>query len=251
MRTYAAILAGGSGTRVGGETPKQLLPLGGKPVLSYSIAAFDAHPAIDGIIIVCREDLVPTVRDLAESGGYRKVRIIIPGGADRSGSSLEAIRAAQALSSADIRRRGHPAPEANILIHDAARPLIDEGLISRVVSALGSFEAVEPAIPVSDTVIRVAPGEMLDEPLDRSVLRAVQTPQGFRIDTILGAYRRMLLEPAFRATDDISVLRHFLPEIPVKVVPGSQRNIKLTHPSDLPVLEALLSSPPEPAYFRL
>lgn len=338
MKTIAAILAGGSGTRIGGTLPKQLLPLGGKPVLEHSVATFNAHPRVDAIVIVCREDLIPTVQEIVSRGGYGKVRAVVPGGDTRFMSSLAAIRAAMncdrsgggfpggafsggavsdgdlsggAVSGGDLSggavSGGGFSGEATtglscdiaacdstdcgdcqdaILLHDAARPLVDEALIDRCLDALAEYDAVAPAIPLADTVVRVDDAGHLADVPPRAALRAVQTPQCFRLSVLADAYRRALngagldgactgaragsgivAGPCIGAdsgaaagtclgtdsgagidagaglaafTDDISVVRHCFPELPVKIVDGSPRNIKLTVPSDLPILEALL-----------
>ena len=273
MKTIAAILAGGSGTRIGGALPKQLLPLGGKPVLEHSVATFNAHPRVDAIVIVCREDLIPTVQEIVSRGGYGKVRAVVPGGDTRFMSSLAAIRAAMNcvwcggdfpggataglssdIAACDSTDRGDC--QDAILLHDAARPLVDEGLIDRCLDAMAEYDAVEPAIPLADTVVRVDDAGHLADVPPRAALRAVQTPQSFRLSVLADAYRRALNGAGSNAvcpgaglgagaglaafTDDISVVRHCFPELPVKIVDGSPRNIKLTVPSDLPILEALL-----------
>ncbi len=249
MRVIAAILAGGSGSRIGGETPKQMLLLGGKPVLEHSLATFNAHPGIDGIVIVSRVDMIPAVRALAAP--YGKVCAVVPGGVDRTGSSLAALRAVEALPEDGASSGPSFGPSAGaeafsgsqLLIHDAARPLVDAGVITRCLEALSEFSAVEPAVPLSDTIIRIDDDGLLVDVPPRSTLRAVQTPQGFRLPVLAEAFRRHLEDHSgFRVTDDISLVRHYLPDITIKVVPGSPRNLKLTHPTDLPLLEALLST---------
>lgn len=236
MKTLAAILAGGSGLRVGGETPKQLLPLRGKPVLSHCIAAFDAHPGIDGVVVVCREDLIPAIETLVRAEDYTKVLGVIPGGADRSGSSVAAIRFAKAW------QQDAETQDVKLLLHDAARPLVDAGIISRCLEALERFEAVEAVAPATDTIVRRSPDGLLEDVLPRDQIALVQTPQGFRLKVIAEAYRRAMEDPAFTATDDCSVVRRYLPRTPVRLVEGSPRNIKLTYPTDLPVLEALMGT---------
>ena len=243
MSTIAAILAGGSGSRIGGALPKQMLLLGGKPVLEHSVATFDGHPRIDAVVIVCREDLIPVVEEIVARGGYRKVRAVVPGGDTRFLSSLAAIRAACTLD-------GHSDQGAVLLLHDAARPLVDAALIDRCLDAMEQYDAVEPAIPLADTVVRVDDAGLLADVPPRAALRAVQTPQCFRLSLLAEAYRRaekalsftdsqpFIDSPSF--TDDISVVRHAFPDLPVKVVDGSSRNLKLTVPSDLSILEALL-----------
>ena len=257
MKTIAAILAGGSGTRIGGEVPKQMLPLGGKPVLAHSVGAFDAHPGVDAVVVVCREDLIPAVRELAAREHWCKVRAVVPGGADRSGSSLAAIRAARLLTAEGIDRSAkegtltaegidrpaeYGAPEAvRLLIHDAARPLVDAETISRCLQALETADAVEPVVPVADTIVQVDADGILTHVPARDSLRAVQTPQGFRLDTIEEAYRRAAADLAFTATDDASVVLRYLPGVRVCTVLGSPRNRKLTLPSDLDWFESQIA----------
>ena len=236
MKTIAAILAGGSGLRVGGGVPKQLLPLGGKPVLEHSIAAFDAHPDVDCVVVVCREDLIPAVENLVLRGGYRKVLGVIAGGDDRSASSIAAVRFATDRASET------PLHEYKLLLHDAARPLIDSQTITHCINALDDYDAAEVVAPATDTVVLMRPDGLLKEVLPRETIGLVQTPQGFRLNVIAEAYRRAQADPAFTATDDCSVVYKYLPGTSIRLVEGTPRNRKLTFPSDIKVLEALLKN---------
>ncbi len=134
-------------------------------------------------------------------------------------------------------------PAVRILIHDAVRPGVSRALIVRVCAALDSHAVANVVLPVVDTLIEVdADGRMRRVP-DRALLRRVQTPQGFHAPVLFEAYRRALADPNFRATDDCSVVFRYCPEIDIALVPGEERNLKLTYPEDLTVLAHYLTQP--------
>lgn len=134
-------------------------------------------------------------------------------------------------------------PTVRILIHDAVRPGVSLSLIGRVCAALRSHAVANVVLPVVDTLIEVdADGRMRRVP-DRALLRRVQTPQGFHAPVLFEAYRRALADPNFRATDDCSVVFRYCPEIDIALVPGEERNLKLTYPEDLTVLAHYLTQP--------
>lgn len=134
-------------------------------------------------------------------------------------------------------------PAVRILIHDAVRPGVSLSLIGRVCAALRSHAVANVVLPVVDTLIEVdADGRMRRVP-DRALLRRVQTPQGFHAPVLFEAYRRALADPNFRATDDCSVVFRYCPEIDIALVPGEERNLKLTYPEDLTVLAHYLTQP--------
>ena len=134
-------------------------------------------------------------------------------------------------------------PTVRILIHDAVRPGVSLSLIGRVCAALRSHAVANVVLPVVDTLIEVdADGRMRRVP-DRALLRRVQTPQGFHAPVLFEAYRRALADPDFRATDDCSVVFRYCPEIDIALVPGEERNLKLTYPEDLTVLAHYLMQP--------
>ena len=134
-------------------------------------------------------------------------------------------------------------PAVRILIHDAVRPGVSRSLIGRMCAALRSHTVANVVLPVVDTLIEVdADGQMRRVP-DRALLRRVQTPQGFHAPVLFEAYRRALADPDFRATDDCSVVFRYCPEIDIALVPGEERNLKLTYPEDLTVLAHYLTQP--------
>jgi 2-C-methyl-D-erythritol 4-phosphate cytidylyltransferase len=235
MRTVAVVLAGGSSQRFGGPTPKQLRMLAGRTLLEHSVLAFDAAPGVDSIMVVVPAELTGHATDLLGNGGYRRVERIIAGGAARSDSTRHAIAA---LGDA----------ECNVLFHDAARPLIEQRIIADCVAALAGAAAIGVAFPAADTIVEVSDGVMTGMPPRRSLAHC-QTPQGFRLSVIRQAYQLAEADPGFSggaATDDCGVVLRYLPDIPVRVVPGSERNMKITYPADLAIAELLLSSEPVP-----
>lgn len=228
MKNIGIILAGGSGTRLGSAIPKQFLTLAGKTVLEHSADTFQQHPLIDEIVIVCAGDWIDRVRQTADEKAWNKVKHIIPGGAERYLSSLNAIRLYQGQ------------PDCNLIFHDAARPLVSARIISDTIEALDNWQAVDAALPATDTVVVTKPGSpVITDIPDRRLLYCEQTPQGFRKSIIEEAYRIALQDPDFTSTDDCGTVVKYLPDIPVYLVRGEQANMKLTYPDDIPVLEAL------------
>jgi ribitol-5-phosphate 2-dehydrogenase (NADP+) / D-ribitol-5-phosphate cytidylyltransferase len=228
MRTVAVVLGAGSGLRFGAAIPKQLLPLAGRALLEHSVAAFEHAPGVDEILVVMAPGHTAQVRDLLAGRGYRKVTGVIEGGVTRPESARRAIAAIGP-------------DECDVLFHDAARPLLDQPTIAGCVRALRDHQAVGVAVPASDTIVVVQDGIMTSMP-HRDTLRRCQTPQGFRLSVIRRAHELALADPGYTATDDCGVVMRYLPDVPVAVVPGSERNIKITYPHDLDVAEVLITS---------
>ncbi|MFI7616356.1 SDR family oxidoreductase [Nonomuraea terrae] len=236
LRSVGVLLAGGVGRRVGLATPKQLVEVAGRSIIEHSLAVFEAAPEIDEIVVLMTPGYADQVREIVARGGYRKVSKVVDGGESRTESTWRALRA---LGD----------EECNVLLHDAVRPLVEPRIITECVRALATHTAVNVAIPSSDTVLvaePVADGEVIGEVLDRSRLRRSQTPQCFRLSVIREAYERAMADPGFAsrpATDDCGVVLRYLPEVPIHLVPGSEHNIKVTHPADLHIAELLFGLP--------
>lgn len=228
-RTVAVLLAGGIGTRAGLGFPKQLALLEGRTILERSLVALHDHPGISGVVLVMAPGHLEPARDLAAS--HAGVIAVVEGGATRSDSTLAAL---EALAEAGE-------TEADVLVHDAARPLLGAPVIDRCLAALAEHEAVGVAVPSTDTVFHTdARGRIVEVPPRERLWRA-QTPQGFRQRVLREAYRRAGEDPGFVATDDCSVVVRYLPDVPVLVVEGDERNLKVTGPDDLAIAERLLS----------
>ena len=223
----AVVLAGGVGTRIGAGQPKQLLRLGERTILEWAVGAFVASPVVGSVLVVTAAGLVDQVRALLSGGGLDDVTVV-EGGVLRSDSTRAAITFLGDL-------------DADVLFHDAARPLVDGRIIADCVRALETAEAVTAAVASTDTVAEADSGRVTGI-LDRSRLRNIQTPQGFRLATIRDAYRLMDADPdgLTNPTDDCGVVLRYRPDVPVVLVEGSMRNLKVTHPDDLLVAERLL-----------
>ena len=228
----AVVLAGGTGTRVGLSIPKQLIKIAGKPIIEHTIAAFEASPLIDEIIVLMAPGHLDPVRALVQGGGYGKVTQIVEGGVTRNDSTSRALDALGA-------------EECNVLFHDAVRPLVSQTIISDCISALATHEAVDTAIPSADTIVQVhetspvAGEETIEDVLQRSLLRRGQTPQAFRLSIIRKAYELAWQDPDFTATDDCTVVLRYLPEVPIAVISGHERNMKVTEPIDVYIADKL------------
>jgi len=232
MRMVAVVLGGGTGQRIGAALPKQLLKLGGRTLLEHCVAAFEQAPGVDEILVVMAGDYVEQVRAVLAGGGYRKVTGVIAGGVARPDSTRVALAAIAAAVS-------DPA-ECGVLLHDAARPLVGQRIIADCVAALGVHEAAGVAVPASDTIVITDNGVMHSMPR-RETLWRCQTPQCFRLPVIARAHELAAADPDFAPTDDCGVVLRYLPGVDVHIVPGSERNLKITYPQDLAVAEALLA----------
>jgi 2-C-methyl-D-erythritol 4-phosphate cytidylyltransferase len=229
MRMVAVVLGGGVGERVGAALPKQLLRLGGKTLVEHCVAAFEQAPGVDEILVVMAAGYVEQVRDMLAEGGFSKVTGVIAGGVARSDSTRVALGA--------IAGGGD---NQGVLLHDAARPLVDQRIIADCVAALGEHDAAGVAVPASDTMVITANGVMHTMPR-RETLWRCQTPQCFRLPVIARAHELAAADPDFAPTDDCGVVLRYLPGVDVHIVPGSERNLKVTYPQDLAVAEALLA----------
>ena len=232
-RVYAIILAGGRGTRMGGDIPKQYMMLEGRPVLSYSLEIFEKSCS-DKIFIVCdpafedhiTEEIIRP-RSISKFAGFAEC------GEERVWSVKNGI---------DRALEGIPSDEHDgiwLMIHDGARPLVSCDLIERCISAAESSKAVIPGIPLKDTIKEIS-GTKVNSTPDRSGFCAVQTPQCFKADVILRAYDGFeAAAEDFIPTDDASLVEKFTDE-DVNVIPGEENNIKLTTPLDMKTAEMIL-----------
>jgi len=206
--------------------------LGGKTVLEHSVQTFHDHPGINEVVIVTAPGFIDRINALVKKNVWNKVTAVLPGGKERFDSSLAAVRHFSGQ------------PDAIMLFHDAARPLVSGRIITDALKAMETCNAVDVAIPAVDTIVQCnREGTFMTSIEDRSLLWRMQTPQGFRQRTIEQAYRIALQDPAFTATDDCGTVLRYLPDEKVGIVRGSERNIKLTYADDLSLLEFLLSTP--------
>lgn len=224
----AVVLAGGSGTRLGGALPKQFLEVEGKPIIAYTIEAFQKNPRIDEIVVVSRAENVDLMWDIVHRFHYEKVSKVLLGGKERYDSSLAAIAA-------------YDHPDDVLLLHDGVRPLVSQQIIDRCLDAMASYNAVGVAVKTTDTIVEVDQQGCIVATPPRSILRNMQTPQCFRLGVIRKAYEVALRDPAFVTTDDCGVVAKYLPEEPVFIVEGEPTNIKVTYKEDLALMRQHVS----------
>jgi 2-C-methyl-D-erythritol 4-phosphate cytidylyltransferase len=223
----AVVLAGGTGTRVGLSIPKQLIKIAGKPIIEHTIAAMQQSPLVDEIVVMMAPGFLDEVREIVRRGEYHKVSQILEGAGTRNDTTAAALAALGE-------------EECNVLLHDAVRPLVSQTIIAANVDALQTYAAVDTAIPSADTVIQVAAGDgRMADVLPRHLLRRGQTPQSFRLSTIRAAYANASSDPNFTATDDCTVVLRYLPDVPIGVVAGHERNMKVTEPIDVYIADKL------------
>jgi 2-C-methyl-D-erythritol 4-phosphate cytidylyltransferase len=239
MRVVAVVLGGGTGQRLGAALPKQLLRIGGRTLIEHCVAAFEQAPGVGEIVVVMAPGYTGQVRAMLAEGGYRKVSAVIDGGVTRPDSTRVALAA--------VAQAGGDPGDCGVLLHDAARPLVDQRIIADCVAALDTHLAAGVAVPASDTIVVTDNGVMHSMPRRETLLRC-QTPQCFRLAVIARAHELAAADPGFVPTDDCGVVLRYLPDVDVHIVAGSERNIKITYPQDLAIAEVLArgDDPPEP-----
>ena len=225
VRTVAAVLAAPAAGPAGALL---FAPLAGRPVIEHSVAAFEASPLVDEILVVTPPPLTARTGRLLAAAGYRKTGLVIEGGATRAESAWQAILT---LGEEDC----------NLLLHDAARPLIGPRVIGDCIAALETYPAACAAVPASDTMVQVDEDLITERP-PRDRLRRRQTPQGFRLEVIRRGYELARADPDFTAADHCGIVLKYLPEVPVRLVPGSERSVTVTGPADIEIAEALAAA---------
>lgn len=225
----AVLLAGGSGNRLGNNTPKQFIQVAEKKIIEYTIDTFEHCKGIDEICIVCKPDYIEYMEDLVSKNQYKKVTKILNGGKERYDSSFAAINAY--TNDNDI-----------LLFHDAVRPLVSERIINDCLFAMKHYNAVGVAVKTTDTIIRVNSNECIAEIPNRLCLRNMQTPQCFKLRTIKKAYELALADASFTSTDDCGIVKRYLPDEPIYLVEGDYSNIKITYKEDIQLMQILLQN---------
>lgn len=217
-RAAAVVVAGGSGRRLGAAVPKQYLELLGEPILLRSVRAFLAHPGIDWTVVV-----LPAADAEDPPAWLRRLEVrVVAGGAERGDSVWNGLQATP--------------PEAElVLVHDGARPFVPAEVIDRVLAGAAAGGAIA-ALPAADTLKEVGADGVIRATPERSRLWQAQTPQGFPRAVLLEAYRRAR-EAGYAGTDEASLCERL--GVPVRVVPGSPLNLKITHAADLDLAAAL------------
>lgn len=219
----AIVLAGGSGKRMKSATKKQYIEIQGKPLIYYSLAAFE-NSSVGQIVLVCapgEEDYCKT--EIVNKYQLKKVKYIVPGGKERYNSVFEGLKA---LNNEDY-----------VLIHDGARPFVTLDIIERSIQSVEKYSACVVGMPSKDTVKIVDSNGFIESTPKRSSVWNIQTPQSFKYDIVYNAYEKILKsETDLEITDDAMVVEYTF-SIPVKIIEGSYSNIKITTQEDLAGIE--------------
>ena len=215
----AVIVAAGRSSRMGG-VDKTFAPLLGAPLIAHTVERFDSHPGITEVVLVLAAESVDRGRDLASAQEWRKVTQVCAGGERRQDSVYNGLRA---LSPCDL-----------VLVHDGARPCVDDDTLTRGIRAAMHHGAAVAGTPVKDTIKRVTPELLIEDTPERARLWAAQTPQVFRYDLLMRAHRECQSD----VTDDAAMVESLGHR--VRMYEGAYENIKVTTAGDLTVAEAFL-----------
>ena len=226
----ALILAAGTGSRMGNaDKPKQFLPIYGKPLMIHTIEAFEMHDDIDKIVVVTSEGFDDQVKVWCKQYDLGKVKAVAIGSDSRQGSVYNGLQAVKALGAKD---------DDIIVIHDAARPLISQNIITNNIEACKKYDAVDTVIKASDTIVASSDAERITNIPNRSELYQGQTPQTFKFALISEAHEKAKAGQIPNVTDDTKLVISMGKE--VHLVEGSKQNFKITTFDDLMMLKALL-----------
>ena len=234
MKTVAIVLAAGSGSRMQADVKKQFLELAGKPILYYSLNAFQ-NSFIDEIILVTsKEDIEYCKNEIVKKYDFNKVRCIVEGGRERYHSVMHGLKMIQSCD--------------YVYVHDAARPLVDEEMLERLQKGVEDFGSAVAAVETKDTIKIVDNENYVISTPSRNTVWIIQTPQVFRFTTLTDAYERLRMRlqnisaEDIHITDDAMVVENFT-NSKVKLIKGSYRNIKITTTEDMLVAERFLQEP--------
>lgn len=229
-RIGAIVLAGGRGSRMNSEVSKQYMLLDGRPLITYALDAFEASRQVDDIVLVTginEQEYVKT--EIVKAYGYTKISAVAVGGEERYHSVYAGLLALPDCS--------------HVLIHDGARPLVTEDIISRAVEGVRMYQACVVGMPVKDTIKAADADQFGVATLDREHLWQIQTPQAFSYELIWGAYEWLMRHQECQTgiTDDAMVVEKHTGH-PIKLILGSYSNLKVTTPEDLVIAAALKNS---------
>jgi 2-C-methyl-D-erythritol 4-phosphate cytidylyltransferase len=227
--TTAIIAAAGIGSRMHADRAKQMLELGGSPLLMHTLERFEECKAIDRVILVLQPDLTAEVLALLSRRGLKKISRVVAGGPTRHESVFHGLQV--------LRGNDTDNDDGVVVIHDAARPFVRPSEIEAVVERAKSTGAAIMALPATDTMKQVKSGRV-QKTLERRRIYHAQTPQAFRLSLIRSAYEQAQAE-GFIATDDSQLVERLGSR--VAIVEGSPLNIKITRPLDLGLAEVILA----------
>ena len=224
----ALIIAGGRGMRMGQEIPKQFLTVNDKPVIAYTMEAFQKHPDVDVIAVVCVDGWESVLAAYARQYGITKLQHIIPGGENGQGSIRNGV----------FELEKHYSRDDIVMIHDAIRPMLSQDIISGCIAVTQQYGSAITVIPCQEAMLKTEDGVSSDADHPRERLRRTQTPQGFLLGRICDAHRRALERGITNSVASCTMMVELGETI--YFCAGSEKNIKLTTPDDMDIFRALL-----------
>ncbi|MCI1674886.1 MAG: 2-C-methyl-D-erythritol 4-phosphate cytidylyltransferase [Ancrocorticia sp.] len=233
MDNVAVVLAGGSGSRMGQDIPKQFINVCDKPILIYTLEGFQQHPLIDAIVVVCLEGWQDVVWAYSRQFGIDKLRDVVPGGSSGQESIRNGVFSLESWAQ----------PDDVVVIHDGIRPLVDSSVLSDVLRVAGRFGNAVTAMPYNEQIFVVEPSDpsTTREFIPRERIRRVSTPQAYRFDLLDDAYHRAFAEnigiDGSHYTNTMMVALGYT----LHFAKGSDKNIKLTTKEDLELFKAYLN----------
>lgn len=231
------ILAGGVGQRFGANLPKQFIELGGRPLLIYTLKAFEKAASIDKFILVSSKIWLSKTEALLQTYHFKKIEVSIIGGDTRFFSTWHALKYC---------REYFPSANLNLCIHDAVRPFIQPSKINELLNLLKNYQAATLVKPIVESLLEYDDSGVVQSIPNRSQWANIQTPQAFRFEKLYQAYLNAFAADNFTFTDDCGVLLHYQPTVKIKTLQGSPDNLKITHPDDLFLAEKIYGR-----YFKL
>ncbi len=226
----ALIIAGGAGERMGQDIPKQFLTVNEKPVIVYTLEAFQRHPRIDEIAVVCIEGWEKTLQAYAAQFNISKLKYIFPGGNNGQSSIRSGVQGlAEHYDGDDI-----------VLIHDAIRPMVSEEIISDCLVQTEKNGCAITVIPCAEAMLETSDGASSKSSYPRDNLKRTQTPQGFRLDTLTKIHKEALEKGITNSIASCTLMVEL--GYPVYFSMGSEKNIKLTTVEDIDIFKALLTT---------
>lgn len=231
QKTAAIVLAAGQGKRMKSSVQKQFLELGGRPLITYALQRFEESGVNQIVLVTGKADVEYCREHIVKAFGFRKVTAVVAGGKERFHSVYEGLKA---LAGQGI---------SHVLIHDGARPLLTDQIIRDALEGARAYSACVIAVPVKDTIKIGDENQFAVETPRRDRLWQIQTPQAFSYPLIMNAYEKLFSREEYQngVTDDAMVVET-MTEVPVRLIPGDYRNIKVTTPEDMILAEAFLGA---------
>ncbi|WP_195218199.1 2-C-methyl-D-erythritol 4-phosphate cytidylyltransferase [Turicibacter sanguinis] len=224
----AIILAGGSGTRMGSDIPKQFIDIYGKPLIIHTLESFDSNSGIDVIAVACKKEWHEDMKIWIRKFGINKVKWLIDGGETRQQSTYNALVAIEKeISENDI-----------VIVHDAARPLISQRIIDDNIEGAKLYGAVDTVIPTADTIIKSKDSVTIKDVPIRKELYLGQTPQSFKYEVLRNAHENAIKNDLKDKTDDCQLVLQIGKD--VNLINGDKLNFKITTFEDLLLLKAVI-----------